>query len=36
MDLSRKEIVKLKLFVEDDHIDQTGEIIDFSYFHDQK
>jgi len=36
LDLGGKDIVKFKPFVEDNDTDQTGKVIDFTYFHDQR
>lgn len=36
LDMGGKEIINLKPFVEDDDKDQTGHVVDFSYFHTQR
>lgn len=36
LDMGGKEIIYLKPFVEDDDKDQTGHVVDFSYFHTQR
>lgn len=36
LDMMGKEIINLKPFIEDDNKKQVGQVIDFSYFHDQR
>ena len=36
LNMGKIQIINIKPFVENDNIDQKGEVIDFSYFHAQR